>query len=215
VLPLGVADAPLIDIWNPPPQWPMIANAPHGYWKWQDFKQQTLTVDGDGTIFDPYEVTVTGYRSVVVAEEGLDSLVDDACAMFCVPGGMALKAGAGALVRTGARNALEDAARGPSFFRGARPGEVPSFTPRPNEFKVDPRTGFVKDTHGVSVFDNPQSVSSKGFVPHEVDQNTVPDSLRIIQRGQDLHHFEIVPRPGANLTPEQFISACNSILCVR
>ena len=80
---------------------------------------------------------------------------------------------------------------------------------------VSPKTGFVKDTHGVSVFDNPQSVSSKGFVPHKVDQSSIPDSLRIIQRGGDPHHFEIVPRPGANLTQQQFTNACSGIGCAR
>ena len=102
-----------------------------------------------------------------------------------------------------------------AFFRGAKAGEAPSFVPRPNDFKVDAKTGFVKDTHGVSVFDNPLSVSSNGYVPHRVDQSSIPDSLRIIQRGSDPRHFEIVPRPGANLTPQQFINACNSIVCVR
>ena len=43
---------------------------------------------------------------------------------------------------------------GQDFFRGSRNGEAPDFTPRPNEFKVDKQTGLVKDTHGVSVFDN-------------------------------------------------------------
>jgi flagellar hook protein FlgE len=107
------------------------------------------------------------------------------------------------------------AAKGTNFFRGARAGEAPSFTPRRGEFKVDPKTGFVKDTHGVSVFDNPSSVSSMGLVPHQVDQSTVPDSLRMIQRGKDPSHFEIVPQPGANLTPAQFTGACNNILCIR
>jgi hypothetical protein len=37
----------------------------------------------------------------------------------------------------------------------------------------------------------------KGFVPHEVDQSSIPESLGIIQRGRDLGHFEIVPQPGA------------------
>jgi len=102
-----------------------------------------------------------------------------------------------------------------AFFRGAKVGEAPSFVPRPNEFKVDPKTGFVKDSHGVSVFDNPLSVSSKGYVPHQVGQSSVSDSLRIIQRGSDPRHFEIVPVPGANLTPQQFINACGSIVCVK
>jgi len=74
---------------------------------------------------------------------------------------------------------------GPSFYRGARPGEAPSFEPRPNDFKVDPASGTVKPTYGVSVFDNPGSVTSKGFVPHDVDLSSVPPELRIIQRGAD------------------------------
>ncbi len=99
------------------------------------------------------------------------------------------------------------------FFRGAKAGETPSIEPKPNELKVDPTTGFVKDTHGVSVFDNPSSVRMKGFVPYEVDESLIPDSLRIIQRGSDPHHFKIVPKPGANLTPQEFIHACSGILC--
>jgi hypothetical protein len=105
------------------------------------------------------------------------------------------------------------AVTGPRFFRGARGTDAPSFTPRPNEFKVDPETGLVRDTHGVSVFDNAGSVSSKGFTPHEINQSTIPVELRIIQRGQDPHHYEIVPQPGANLTPEQFGACLSRIEC--
>ena len=78
------------------------------------------------------------------------------------------------------------------FFRGAKPGQEPTFEPRPSEFKV--KDGLVQPTHGVSVFDNPTSVSSKGFVPHEVDPATVPESLKIQQRGTDPKHYEIMPR---------------------
>jgi hypothetical protein len=101
------------------------------------------------------------------------------------------------------------------YFRGAKLGEQPSFVPKPNEYKVDPITGFVKDTHGVSVFDNAESVSSRGFVPHQLDMDTIPDSLRIIQRGADPKHFEIVPKPGANLTPDDFAAALCQIQCLR
>jgi RHS repeat-associated protein len=101
----------------------------------------------------------------------------------------------------------------PSFFRGARPSEAPSFVPRPNEFKIDPATGTVRPTHGVSVFDNPQSVSSKGFVPHEVDQSTISGELRVIQRGSDPRHYEIVPQAATSLTPEQFTELLCRILC--
>ena len=62
----------------------------------------------------------------------------------------------------------------------------------------------MKPTHGVSVFDNPTSVTSKGFVPHEIDMATVPSELRIVQRGNDLRHFEIVPQIGSGLTPARF-----------
>jgi hypothetical protein len=54
--------------------------------------------------------------------------------------------------------------------------------------------GNVQPTHGLSVFDNEASVTSKGFVAHEIDMSTVPDSLQVIQRGNDPKHFEIVPK---------------------
>ena len=102
---------------------------------------------------------------------------------------------------------------GPSFYRGARPGEAPSFEPRANDFKVDAATGTVKPTHGVSVFDNPGSATSKGFVPHEVDVASVPPELQIIQRGADPAHFEIVPQVGADLTPAQYKELMCQIVC--
>ncbi len=104
-------------------------------------------------------------------------------------------------------------AKGPDFFRGSRPGDVLSFTPRPHDFKVDKITGFVKETHGISVFNNAASVQSKGFLPNKIDQSSIPNSLRVIQRGSDSSHFEITPKLGANLTPQQFIDACNKINC--
>jgi hypothetical protein len=104
---------------------------------------------------------------------------------------------------------------GPAFFRGAKPGEVPSFAPKPGEFKVDPQTGLVRDTHGVSVYDNPGSVTSRGLDPYLVDSTSIPPELRVIQRGVDPFHYEIVPRPGADLTPEEFTSCLFQIQCGR
>ena len=137
-------------------------------------------------------------------------VVVDVAAMVIpgVPGG----AGAGIKALRGADEA-GSVAKGTDFYRGAKPGDAPDLTPRPNDFKVDGATGTVKPTHGVSIFDNPSSVSSKGFVPHKIDQSTIPDSLQIIQRGKDSAHFEITPKPGANLTPQQFFDACSSIKC--
>lgn len=118
--------------------------------------------------------------------------------------------GGGTVARVGGRTLTRG---GPEFFRGAKHGDPPSFLPRPNEFKVDPATGFARETHGVSVFDNPASVANKELVPHRVNQGTIPDELRVIQRGRDPHHYEIVPRPGANLTPDQFIACLSRIQC--
>ncbi len=91
---------------------------------------------------------------------------------------------------------------GLDFFRGSRPGQTASFEPRPNDFKVDPESGLVKPTHGVSVFDNAESVASKGFTPHKIDEATIPESLHIKQRGADPHHFEIMPKEP--MSPEKF-----------
>jgi RHS repeat-associated protein len=98
---------------------------------------------------------------------------------------------------------------GLAFYRGARPGESPSFTARSNDFKVDPDTGLTRTTHGVSVFDNPESVSSKGFVPHEVDESSLGEALKIERRGKDPAHFEIMPKEP--MTPKEYQSALSEI----
>jgi RHS repeat-associated protein len=76
----------------------------------------------------------------------------------------------GAIDATRAAGAADEAAAvasggGQQFFRGAKPGEAPDFTPRPGEFKVE--KDIVKDAgeggRGVSVFDNPESVVSKAL----------------------------------------------------
>lgn len=72
-------------------------------------------------------------------------------------------------------------------------------------------TGFVKPTHGVSVFDNPDSVVSKGFEPHRIDLTSIPSDLQIIQRGNDPHHYEITPRPGTSLLPEEYAALLRRI----
>jgi hypothetical protein len=97
------------------------------------------------------------------------------------------------------------------FYRGSRLGEPVSFEPQPNEYRVDPATGFVRPTHGVSVFDNRESVASRGFVPHRVDMSSVSSDLQIIQRGEDPHHYEITPRPGTSLLPEDYAALLRRI----
>ncbi|AXE28340.1 hypothetical protein C0216_32445 (plasmid) [Streptomyces globosus] len=99
------------------------------------------------------------------------------------------------------------------YYRGAKDGQ-PSFVPRPNDYKVDAETGFVKETHGVSLFDNPTSISSRGFRPHGIDTASMPSTLRVIQRGKDPRHHEIVPAPGANLTPARYAEELSKIRCI-
>jgi RHS repeat-associated protein len=80
------------------------------------------------------------------------------------------------------------------YFRGAKGTDTPSFAPKPNEYKIDKTTGLVKPTHGVSLFDNKASITKNGYVPSEVDLTTVSDKLQIKQRGNDIKHFEIMPK---------------------
>ncbi|MEV6383579.1 polymorphic toxin-type HINT domain-containing protein [Streptomyces sp. NPDC051773] len=99
------------------------------------------------------------------------------------------------------------------YYRGAK-GGGPSFAPRPNDYKVDPATGFVKETHGVSLFNNPGSITSRGFESHGINPASMPDTLRVIQRGKDLRHYEIVPAPGSNLTPARYAEELSKIRCM-
>jgi hypothetical protein len=56
--------------------------------------------------------------------------------------------------------------------------------------KVDPQTGLLRPTHGVSVYDRPDNLDRFGGA-HQV--TAIPPNLKVIQRGRDSHHFEIVP----------------------
>ncbi|MEU0092656.1 LamG-like jellyroll fold domain-containing protein [Kribbella sp. NPDC006257] len=111
-------------------------------------------------------------------------------------------AGAGA-VGGGADPDCQRKAEPGNCFRGRARDEELTFKPKPHEYKVDKETGFVKETHGVSVFDDANELAEK-YLPHRIDPETFPRTLRIIQRGRNEHHFEIVPAPGANLTPQRY-----------
>ncbi|MEK3825864.1 RHS repeat-associated core domain-containing protein [Paenibacillus sp. FSL K6-1558] len=70
-------------------------------------------------------------------------------------------------------------------YRGGKTFEV-----RTNEVKLDKKTGLVKTTHGLSLDINPNTISKFGGA-YRID--SIPDGLKIIQRGSRLEHFEIVP----------------------
>ena len=44
-------------------------------------------------------------------------------------------------------------------------------------------------THGVSVFNDPNEVTCRGFNAHKIDESSVPDTLKIQQRGQNKKAF--------------------------
>ena len=71
------------------------------------------------------------------------------------------------------------------YFRGGN-----RLKPRPNDVRIDPATGLLLPTHGVSVFDSPQGLEQFGGAFH---LTAIPATLKIIQRGRNPHHFEIVP----------------------
>lgn len=73
----------------------------------------------------------------------------------------------------------------PEFYRGGN-----SLEPTPGDVRVDPRTALLRTTHGVSVWDRPDGLGRFGGA---FRIENVPAELRIIQRGRDPHHFEIVP----------------------
>lgn len=72
-----------------------------------------------------------------------------------------------------------------SVYRGGD-----DFTVKSNEVKINPETGNVKTSHGVSLDVNPDTVSKFGGA-YKIE--SLPEELKIIQRGGRAEHFEIVP----------------------
>jgi RHS repeat-associated protein len=133
----------------------------------------------------------------LAADEGVAAASDEAGSAAAGPaGGAAVRdsggaVGAGRSLGPGAAH-VGDPGFSPRYYRGARPGARPSFTLRRGEYK---RSG-AGQVRGLSVFDNPGAISSRGWVPFEIDQSTVPQELSFEQRGSDPAHFEIVPAGG-------------------
>jgi hypothetical protein len=71
------------------------------------------------------------------------------------------------------------------YYRGGT-----SLKPKAYEVRTDPVTGLLQPTHGISVFNRPDHLDRFGGA-HRV--TSLPVELRIIQRGRDPSHFEIVP----------------------
>jgi hypothetical protein len=67
--------------------------------------------------------------------------------------------------------------------------------PKPDEYKIDPESGYVKGTHGVSLETDAAILARFGAV---IRVKSVPSTLKIIQRGRRPTQFEIVPRQPMN-----------------
>jgi|GEM_PF-3980431 len=74
------------------------------------------------------------------------------------------------------------------------------------DIKIDPNTGMVKTTHGVSVNTSAEKIDKFGGA-YEI--TSMPEELQIIQRGKDQSHFEIVPKE--EMSKEKFQGFLNKI----
>lgn len=61
----------------------------------------------------------------------------------------------------------------------------------PTDLNIDPITGNLRTTHGVSLETDAAALARFGQVRQI---KSIPPTLKIIQRGRRLTHFEIVPR---------------------
>lgn len=93
------------------------------------------------------------------------------------------------------------------FYRG---GSL--FLAKLNEVKIDRNTGFLKPTNGISVHLDPNKVRRFGEAYKII---YLPDTLKMIQRGRDQQHYEIVPKEANLLTFEQFNDELAKIQAIK
>ena len=152
-------------------------------------------------------LAVSGICEAVMADSCFLPTIGDM--MDLVNGTRALTGGETAV--TGAETAADPVGQS-GLWRGAEPGEPPSFEPGPTEYRLDRTTTppTVKPTRGPSVWDNPQSVVDGGRVPYRVDEQSIPPELQVVPHGPT-GHYEIVPASGANLTEPEYLCALAKI----
>ncbi len=93
-----------------------------------------------------------------------------------------------------------------TFYRGGN-----NFEARPYEVRIDLETNTVKPTHGISIHQYADRMRRFGGAYKIV---FLPDTLKIIQRGRDRSHYEIVPRGANLLTYEQYQEELRKIQAV-
>ena len=89
---------------------------------------------------------------------------------------------------------LAKTADGKEVYRGGN-----DMTLKNGEYRLD-ANGMVKPTHGISVSADPNAVAKFGGA-YKVQ--TLPKGLKLIQRGQNLLHYEIVPKYAMPLSQYQ------------
>jgi len=87
-----------------------------------------------------------------------------------------------------------DTPEGGPFYRGG-----PSLQPHPQEVRIDQQTGLLATTHGISLHRSPARLRRFGAV-YEV--LSIPEGLKVQQRGRDPQHFELMP--AQPMTLEQY-----------
>ncbi|WP_204104056.1 MULTISPECIES: hypothetical protein [Spirulina sp. CCY15215] len=92
------------------------------------------------------------------------------------------------------------------FYRGGN-----NFQAKQNEVRIDPETGYVKPTHGISVHLDGDLMRRFGGAYKIV---FFPETLTMIQRGRDRQHYEIVPREANLLTFEQYQTELSKIQAI-
>lgn len=90
------------------------------------------------------------------------------------------------------------------YYRGGN-----SLVPSRREVKFDPDTGLVLPLRGVSVFNPPDNLDRFGGA-HRL--TNIPPELRIVQRGRDPSHHEIIP--AQPMTWEEYREALGKIVLI-
>lgn len=93
-----------------------------------------------------------------------------------------------------------------TFYRGGS-----SFEARPHEVRIDPQTNYVKPTHGISIHKDADCVKRFGGAYKII---FLPSTLKIVQKGRDQGHHEIVPIEANLLTYEQYQEELRKIQAV-
>src|SRR5947209_4851585 len=86
-------------------------------------------------------------------------------------------------------------------YRGGRDLDA-----KPTEYRVDPATGYVKSTHGLSVETDMAALARFGTVSRI---KGLPTTLMIVQRGRRATHFEVVPRQP--MSPHDYETALSQV----